>query len=89
MVLFIKVLQGEHLSDSRVDYIRMEKALIECKNSSKNFATDVDGEVGPDFPLEIELIQQVLQVYLPKVSDVQTRDFSKFHEEISNIIAQI
>ncbi|OOB77123.1 MAG: lipid kinase [Epulopiscium sp. Nuni2H_MBin001] len=65
--LFIKMLQGEHLEDDKVDYIKMTNATIRCLNNEVGFATDIDGEVGPPFPLNIQLIQNRIKVYLPKI----------------------
>nr|WP_302598865.1 YegS/Rv2252/BmrU family lipid kinase [uncultured Cellulosilyticum sp.] len=66
--LFLKVLQGEHLDDSRIDYFTSSQAKIECHNQDANgthFVTDVDGEEGPAFPLNIEVIEDKFRVYLP------------------------
>lgn len=64
--LFVKVLQGEHLEDSRIDYITSASAKIECHNQENgHFVTDVDGEKGPEFPLEIHIISNKLRIYLP------------------------
>ncbi len=65
--LFIKVLQGEHLKDPKVEYITTNKVTIQCHNGEqKQFVTDVDGEEGPSFPMEIKVISNKLRVYLPK-----------------------
>lgn len=65
--LFLKVLQGEHLKDSKVDYITTDKVTIECHNQEqKHFVTDVDGEEGPSFPMKIEVISNKLRIFLPK-----------------------
>lgn len=65
--LFLKVLYGEHLEDSRIDYIKASWADIECHNQDQNkFITDVDGEEGPHFPMHIEVISNKLRIYLPK-----------------------
>lgn len=64
--LFLKVLQGEHLEDPNVDYITTSKLQIECHNQEIGFITDIDGEIGPDFPLHIEIIKNKFRVFLPK-----------------------
>ena len=65
--LFLKVLQGEHLKDSKVDYITTDKVTIECHNQEqKHFVTDVDGEEGPSFPMKIEVLSNKLRIFLPK-----------------------
>ncbi|MGL4736412.1 MAG: diacylglycerol/lipid kinase family protein [Cellulosilyticaceae bacterium] len=61
--LFLKVLQGEHLGDDKVDYMRCNHLKIECLNENETFVTDVDGEEGPQFPLEIKIIPNKLPIY--------------------------
>lgn len=66
--LFLKVLQGEHLRDSKIDYLTTNKVSIVCHNQEqKHFITDVDGEEGPEFPIHIEVIPNKLRVFLPKI----------------------
>lgn len=70
--LFLKVLQGEHLEDSRIDYFTSSCAKIECHNQDAegtHFITDVDGEEGPAFPLNIEVLTDKFRVYLPEGED--------------------
>ncbi len=65
--LFLKVLQGEHLRDAKIDYLTTNKVSIVCHNQEqKHFITDVDGEEGPEFPIHIEVITNKLRVFLPK-----------------------
>lgn len=65
--LFLKVLQGEHLKDSNVDYFTASKLTITCHNQEENrFITDVDGEPGATFPLHIEVISGKIRIYLPQ-----------------------
>lgn len=66
--LFLKVLQGEHLEDSRIDYFTSSYIKIECHNQDAegtHFVTDVDGEEGPAFPLNIQVIENRFRVWLP------------------------
>lgn len=65
-MLFLKVLQGEHLTDPNIDYWVTNRVNIRCYNEEKNFVTDVDGEEGPKFPLSIEAKQNLLRFYLKK-----------------------
>lgn len=65
-MLFLKVLQGEHLSDPNIDYFVSDQVTIECKNSDKIFITDIDGEEGPNFPLDIKVKKDLVRMYLPK-----------------------
>lgn len=57
--VFIKVMKGEHLDDSRILYIKTEELLIE---SAEDIVTDIDGEKGPDFPLRVQCIKGGLKV---------------------------
>lgn len=57
--LFIRILKGEHLEDPNVVYFKTDKLLIE---SDENIVTDIDGERGPDFPLNIECIKGGIKV---------------------------
>ena len=66
--LFLKVVQGEYLEDSRIDYFKASKIKIECHNQNiddLHFITDIDGEEGPEFPLNIEVISNQFRVFLP------------------------
>lgn len=65
-MLFLKILQGEHLNDPNIDYFISDELYIECKNEDKQFITDIDGEEGPDFPLHIEVKKNLIRIYLPK-----------------------
>lgn len=62
--LFLKVLQGEHLNDSSIDYFTAKELHIECKTKDHTFITDVDGEEGPDFPLHITMQKETVRFYL-------------------------
>jgi diacylglycerol kinase (ATP) len=58
--LFIKMIRGEHLEDSNaLVYFTTRKLKIECY---EDIVTDIDGERGPDFPVEIECINGAIQV---------------------------
>ncbi|ELC8441193.1 YegS/Rv2252/BmrU family lipid kinase [Clostridium perfringens] len=57
--MFIKVLKGEHLEDSRIEYIKTDELLIE---SNEEIVTDIDGERGPDFPLRVQCVKDGIQV---------------------------
>ncbi len=87
--LFIKSLQGEHLSDENVDYLKISKATINCRNQNKQFITDIDGEVGPDFPLNIEVVTNKIKMYLPKASTIQIRDIARVNDDIANLISKL
>lgn len=58
--IFIKILKGEHLEDIKgVVYFKTDKVTI---YSDENIATDIDGEKGPDFPLEITCLKEGLSI---------------------------
>lgn len=60
--LFIKMLKGEHLDSNSIIYLRGKEFTIECK---ENIETDVDGEAGPTFPINIRLSSKKLKVFTP------------------------
>ena len=57
--LFIKILKGEHLDSDKVVYFKTDDLYIE---SDEDIVTDIDGEKGPDFPLNIKCIKGGLKV---------------------------
>lgn len=57
--LFIKVLKAEHLDDEKVVYIKTDELLIEC---NEDIVTDIDGEKGPEFPLQVNCIKGGIKV---------------------------
>lgn len=60
--LLISILKGEHLegyNKNEILYFKTKKLKINCKD---NLITDIDGEKGPDFPLEIECIKDGIQL---------------------------
>lgn len=60
--LLINTLKGEHLDHINEDellYFKTKKLIIEC---SDDLITDIDGEKGPDFPLEIECIKDGIEI---------------------------
>ena len=57
--LFIKVLKGEHLDSDKVIYFKTNKLHTD---SAEDIVTDIDGEKGPDFPLDIKCIKGGLKI---------------------------
>lgn len=57
--LFIRVLKGEHLDNDNVIYFKTNNVIVEC---DEDIVTDIDGEKGPDFPLNIKCIEGGLKV---------------------------
>lgn len=65
--LMFRVLQGEHLKDPHVDYLTGSKISIVCHNENlETFVTDVDGEAGPSLPMDIQVLQNKIRIYLPE-----------------------
>lgn len=52
--LFLKVLKGDYLDSNKVVYFKTDRVTIEC---DEGIVTDIDGEKGPDYPLEIKCIK--------------------------------
>lgn len=57
--LLIKVFRGEHLDSENVIYFETEELFVEC---NEEIVTDIDGEKGPDFPLNIKCIKGGLKI---------------------------
>ena len=66
LALFISMLRGEHLEDeNNIVYFKADKIQIECH---EGIVTDIDGERGPDFPLNIECVKHGIDVLGVKFS---------------------
>ncbi|WP_055666852.1 YegS/Rv2252/BmrU family lipid kinase [Desnuesiella massiliensis] len=58
--LFIRILKGEHLDDQTgLIYFKSDNIHIEC---CEDIVTDIDGERGPDFPLNIQCIKGGIKI---------------------------
>lgn len=69
ITLFIKILRGEHLEDSNeLVYFKSSKIHIECY---EDIVTDIDGERGPDFPVDIECIGGGIKVLGIQSEDIR------------------
>lgn len=56
----LKFIKGEHLDTSdNIIHFKTKKLRIEAV---QNYETDVDGEKGPDFPLDIECIHEGIEI---------------------------
>ena len=64
--LLLKVLHGEHLDNPHVIYFKTDSLSIRNSKIDKSYATDVDGEHGPELPLDISVLSNALKVYVPK-----------------------
>lgn len=60
--LFLKILRGEHIGDPNIYHFQTDKLMITCDGSCE---TDIDGERGPGFPLDIEVKKHFLKVFVP------------------------
>lgn len=58
--ILIKMIRGEHLEDvNGVVYFKTDKLKIECTDG---IVTDIDGERGPDFPVEISCVKEGIKI---------------------------
>lgn len=65
-VVFSKMLLGEHINDRRVLYFQTEALRIESSETEDiNMETDVDGEKGPVYPLNISVLPGRLKILSP------------------------
>lgn len=62
LALFLKILRGEHIGDQNLYHFQTDKLIIACDRSCE---TDIDGERGPDFPLDIEVKKHFLKIFVP------------------------
>jgi YegS/Rv2252/BmrU family lipid kinase len=66
--LFFKIIKSDHLNDENVIYFKDKYIKIESINLDYEKAlneTDIDGEMGPDMPIEIRNIPSAISVYCP------------------------
>lgn len=65
--IFIKILAGEHFNDKNILYLQESQMRIECLVDNKIFRTsDLDGEPGPELPLDISVLKKKLKVFVNK-----------------------
>ena len=62
VTLFIKVVKGEHIHSPSIIYFQTNNLKIDCQ---EELLTDLDGERGPDFPLQIDCLHKKLKIYVP------------------------
>ena len=64
--LFRKILMGDHLKDKNVLFFQSSKVTVECLEGVDGFdVTDIDGERGPVFPLDVEVLNRALTLIKP------------------------
>lgn len=62
--IFLKILAGEHFNDKNILYLQEKEMRIECLVEDRVFRTsDLDGEPGPDLPLDIKVLHNRLRVF--------------------------
>lgn len=62
LTTFLKIIRGEHIGDPNIYYFSTNKLTVECGQPCE---TDIDGEKGPEFPLNIEVMERFLKVFVP------------------------
>lgn len=66
LVVFSKILRGEHIKDRHVVYFQFSSLKIErLQGALDQNHTDIDGEKGPDYPLNISILPQRLKIIIP------------------------
>ena len=61
--LFSKIINGQHLEDPHIVYFKTKRLNIECMEGMEAFEeSDLDGEKGPKFPLDIHVYHKRLKV---------------------------
>jgi YegS/Rv2252/BmrU family lipid kinase len=62
--LFVKIIQGKHLVDKNIVYLKDDQFEINLLDDElEGYSSDIDGEKGPDFPLDISLHSKKLKVF--------------------------
>ncbi len=62
LALFLKILRGEHIGDANLYNFQTNRLAITCEGGCE---TDIEGERGPGFPLDIEVKKHFLKVFVP------------------------
>jgi len=60
--VFIRIMTGDVQDDPRIHRFQAESMAIYCDPSCP---TDVDGEKGPQLPLEISVLKQAVEIFVP------------------------
>ncbi|MGE5328498.1 MAG: YegS/Rv2252/BmrU family lipid kinase [Deltaproteobacteria bacterium] len=60
--LFITVINGEHVKNSNVIHFKTNEMKIDCDS---DVSTDIDGEKGPPFPINIKVVPNKIKVLTP------------------------
>ncbi len=66
-MVFVRLLQGEHLSDPNIIFFRDSRCSVEVLSATgDNASTDVDGESGPILPITVENRRHALRIFKPQ-----------------------
>ena len=66
-VLFLKLLKGDFLEDNHIILLRESYFYIEnLSRDNRYIATGVDGEKGPEMPIEVKNLKRKIQLLAPK-----------------------
>lgn len=80
---FLQSLKGAHIEDENVIYTQDSYFKIESTDESfKHSESDIDGEKGPSLPLEIEVLESGLEIFVPSdEKKVNRRNRFSLHQE--------
>lgn len=62
LAIFLKILRGEHMGDPNLYHFQTDRLMLACDGRCE---TDIDGERGPELPLDIEVKKHFLKVFVP------------------------
>lgn len=61
MGVFIKLINGEHINSNNIEFLKVDNIKMKVNNED-DIISDIDGEKGPELPLEIKLIKSGLEI---------------------------
>jgi YegS/Rv2252/BmrU family lipid kinase len=65
-VIFAQILLGNYFNNKNILYFRSDRINIECAGTYCHNVTDVDGERGPNMPLDISMVKKGIQLLIPE-----------------------
>lgn len=79
---FLQSLTGAHIEDENVIYTQDNYFKIESlEESFKNSESDIDGEKGPDLPLEIKVLEKALEIFVPEKTSKNIKKNKFLHSD--------
>jgi len=69
MPLLGKLMIGEHINSDKVIYFQSNKFRMEAADAKAPVTLDLDGEEGPDLPIDIECVHGAVNLVVPKEED--------------------